>query len=142
MNFAHPNYMNQSSSHETARAPAASPLDSWRWLVDPDERRWLLPLTGLWIIGLDWLLFSEEIITFELATPIIATVGFLLGAAGTYHFQRKFSGDSRGLAWLKAFFAGVVVGMPFPLAGTFVGGWILVNSGVHVLLHRLRMLRK
>jgi hypothetical protein len=142
MNFAQPQFMNQASNYEPVPATTAAPFDSWRWLVDPDERRWLLPLTGLWIIGLDWLLFSEEIITFELATPIIATAGFLLGAAGTYYFQRKFSGDSRGLACLKAFFAGVVVGMPFPLAGTFVGGWILVNSGVHGLLHRLRLLRK
>jgi hypothetical protein len=114
----------------------------WRWLVDPAEQRWLLPLTGLWIIGLDWLLFSEEIVTFELATPVIALVGFLLGAAGTYRFQRRFAGDTRGWASLKAIFAGIVVGLPLPLAGTVVGGWILVNSGLHGLKNRLRMFSK
>lgn len=101
-----------------------------------------MPLTGLWIIGLDWLLFSEEIVTFELATPVIALVGFLLGAAGTYHFQRRFAGDNRGWASLKAIFAGIVVGLPLPLAGTVVGGWILVNSGLHGLKNRLRMFSK
>jgi hypothetical protein len=114
----------------------------WRWLIDPEERRWLLPLTGLWIIGLDWLLFSEELITFELATPVIAIVGFLLGALGTYRFQRKYAGDNRGWASLKAILAGIIVGLPFPLAGTVVGGWILVNSGLHGLKNRLRAIRK
>ena len=109
----------------------------WRWLVDPDQDRWLLPLTGLWIIGLDWLLFSEEIITFEVATPIIATVGFLLGAIGTYRFQRRFGGDNRTWAAIKALLAGVAVGLPLPLAGTFIGGWILMNSGLHGLKNRV-----
>jgi hypothetical protein len=126
--------------------PAFPSLESWqshwRWLTEPEERRWLIPLTGLWIIGLDWLLFSEELITFELATPIIATLGFLLGAAGTYRFQRRFAGDSRGWATLKALLAGFIVGLPFPLTGTVVGGWILFNSGLHGLKDRLRTLRK
>jgi hypothetical protein len=114
----------------------------WRWLIDPQAESWLLPLSGLWIIGLDWLLFSEEVVTFELATPVIATVGFLLGAIGTYRFQRKFAGDSRGWASLKAILAGFVVGLPLPLAGTVVGGWILVNSGLHRLKDHFRVLRK
>jgi hypothetical protein len=131
----------------TPNSPNSIPVDTaaqdyWRWLIDPDDRRWLLPLTGLWILGLDWLLFSEEIVTFELATPVIATIGFALGALGTYYFQTKFANDHRGLAWLKALFAGVVVGLPFPLAGTFVGGWILVNSGAHSLISRLKIFRR
>jgi hypothetical protein len=114
----------------------------WRWLIDPVEQSWLLPLTGLWIVGLDWLLFSEEIITFELATPVIATVGFVLGAVGTYRFQRKFARDERGWAALKAVIAGLIVGLPFPLAGTVVGGWILAQSGLHGLKNRLFAARK
>jgi hypothetical protein len=124
-----------------AVVPTADSMRSpWRWLTEPDGQVWLLPLTGIWIIGLDWLLFSEEIITFELATPILAVAGFVLGAAGAYHFQRRFAGDRRGWAALKALLAGIVVGLPFPLAGTMIGGWVLVNSGLHALITRLRML--
>ena len=132
------------SSPETlAVVPAADSMRKhWRWLTDPNGQTWLLPLTGIWIIGLDWLLFSEEIVTFELATPILAAAGFLLGAAGAYHFQRRYAGDHRGWAAVKALLAGIVVGLPFPLAGTIVGGWVLVNSGLHGLITRLRMLRK
>ncbi|HEY4233972.1 MAG TPA: hypothetical protein VGM76_11135 [Lacipirellulaceae bacterium] len=121
--------------------PYADHIESWRghwrWLTEPDGKTWLLPLTGLWIIGLDWLLFSEEIVTIELATPVIATVGFLLGAIGTYRLQRKFAGDQRGWAWLKAIVAGIVVGLPLPLAGTVVGAWVLAQSGLHGLKNRL-----
>jgi len=42
--------------------------------------------------------------------------------------------------WLKAILAGLVVGIPVPLAGTFVGGWILFNSGLASI--RDRMLRR
>jgi hypothetical protein len=134
--------MNHTTSQEPVSMVTTAPNVSWHWLIGPDERRWLLPLTGLWIIGLDWLLFSEEIVTFELATPIIAAVGFALGAAGTYHFQRKFAGDSRRWASMKAVLAGIVVGLPLPLAGTVIGGWILVNSGLHSLISHLRLSRK
>jgi len=112
----------------------------WRWLTEPHEAQWLLPATGAWILGLDWFLFSQETITLGLAVPATAVVGFIGGAIGTYLFQTRFAGDRGPGAWLKAILAGVVVGIPVPLAGTFIGGWILFNSGLASM--RDRMLRR
>jgi hypothetical protein len=90
----------------------------------------MLPVTGLWILGLDWLLFSQNSLVFGLATPILAVVGFFLGGLGTLYIQRRFAGDRGAIGWLKALVAGLVVGMPFPVAGSLVGGWILLASGL------------
>ena len=102
--------------------------------------QWLLPITGLWILGLDWLLFTQNTIVLGLATPLLVILGFIGGTLGTYVFQSRFAGDRGPSAWLKSLLAGIVVGVPFPLAGTFVGGWILFNSGLASL--RDRFLRR
>ena len=79
---------------------------------------------------LDWLLFSSNAITAGLGTPIIIVLGFVLGSAGTYFLQRRFAGDIPWKALLKAVFSGIVVGVPWPLAGTLIGGWVLFFSGL------------
>jgi len=33
-------------------------------------------------------------------------------------------------AVLKAVLAGIVVGLPWPIGGTLVGGWVLLSSGL------------
>ena len=121
--------------------PAATPeLTLWRWLTDPHAGQWLLPATGAWILGLDWLLFAQNTLVLGLATPLTVVVGFVSGALGTYFLQSRYAGDRGPSAWLKSLLAGIVVGIPVPLAGTFVGGWILFNSGLASL--RDRLLRK
>jgi hypothetical protein len=100
------------------------------WLTQPLPDRLLLPLAGVWIIGLDWLLFTQESVTLGLATPLAAVLGFVLGGTGVYQFQRRFAGDPAGKAMLKAMLAGLIVGIPIPLAGTVVGGWIVAMSGL------------
>jgi hypothetical protein len=123
-----------STTHSTDRP------NPFRWLIEPLQDRMLLPLAGLWILGLDWLLFPPEGATLTLATPVASALGFIVGAAGVYQMQRRFARDSRPHAALKALVAGIIVGLPFPLAGTVVGGWILATSG---LIHlRDRLLRK
>lgn len=111
-----------------------------QWLTEPRADQWLLPATGAWILGLDWFLFSQETISLGLAVPATAVVGFLGGAIGTYLLQTRFAGDRSWTAIVKSVLAGIVVGIPVPLAGTFVGGWILFNSGLHSI--RDRMLRR
>ncbi len=113
-------------------------LSGWfEWLTDPLPKRFMLPATGLLIMGLDWLLFSEEAATFGVAIPFTSVVGFLAGSIGTYHLQKRHGLDSRPVALLKGLFAGILVGIPFPLAGTLAGAWILANSGLASLRSRL-----
>lgn len=99
------------------------------WLIDPN-RGLLLPLTGVWILGLDWLLFSSNLLSAGLATPIVIVLGFVVGGLGTFLLQKYVAGETFGGALLKAFIAGIVVGVPWPLSGTFVGGWILLAAGM------------
>jgi hypothetical protein len=102
----------------------------WDWLTNPLPQRFMLPATGLLIMGLDWLCFSEDAATLGLALPLTTVTGFLAGAIGTYHLQRKHGLDSKGLALVKSIVAGILVAIPFPLAGTLAGAWILANSGL------------
>jgi hypothetical protein len=115
-----------------------SGLSGWiSWLVDPLPRRFMLPATGLLMLGLDWFLFSGEAATVGIAAPATAVLGFLAGSLGTYVLQRRFGLDSHPMAFVKALLAGLFVGIPFPMAGTLVGAWVLATSGLAGLKSRL-----
>lgn len=115
-----------------------SKMSDWfSWFTTPLPQQIMLPATGMLIMGLDWLFFSEEAATFGLALPFTILTGFLTGGLGTYHLQRKYGGDTRGVALAKSIAAGIVVGLPFPLAGSLAGAWIIANSGMASLKHRL-----
>src|SRR3954466_4061425 len=129
---------------ETARQELLPPLrgpnqfSGWRdWLTSPLPKRFMLPATGLLIMGLDWLLFSEEAASFGLLIPFTSLVGFLAGSIGTYHLQTKHGLDAKPVAALKGLLAGILVAIPFPLAGTIIGGAILASSGLAGLRWRL-----
>jgi len=54
----------------------------------------------------------------------------VLGSAGAYLIQRKGTRDGPWSAALKALPAGIVVGFPWPVGGTLIGGWVLLSSGL------------
>ncbi len=101
-----------------------------RWLFKPKQRRFMFPATGAWILALDWLLFSSNALSVLIATPIVIVVGFVLGSAGAYMIQRRGADDAPWSAVLKAVLAGIVVGLPWPVGGTLIGGWVLLSSGL------------
>jgi hypothetical protein len=106
-------------------------LSEWvRWLFDPSPQRFVLPATGLLVLGLDWFLFSGEAATAGLAAPLTGVFGFIAGSVGTYVLQRRFGLDSHTAALGKSLLAGLFVGVPFPLAGTLAGAWVLATSGL------------
>ena len=112
------------------REPAERTGGLVRWLFNPRQRRFMLPATGAWILALDWLLFSSNMLSAWLATPVAMVAGFVLGAAGTYWLQKSRANDAPWRAVLKALLAGIVVGVPWPIGGTRVGGWVLLSSGL------------
>ncbi len=78
---------------ELSQQPAPEPASqSVRWLIDPDRGQ-LLPLAGIWILALDWLLFSSNLVTAGLATPIVMAIGFILGGGGTLILQKWIARD-------------------------------------------------
>lgn len=90
----------------------------------------LHPASGALILGLDWLLFADTVVTLGLATLPAILVGFGGASVGTSLLQRRYGGDSWGAAVGKGVLAGAVVGVPLPIVGTVVGGGILALSGL------------
>jgi hypothetical protein len=119
------------------QSDAAAESNWFDWLTNPMPKRFMLPATGLLIMGLDWLLFSKEAASFGILIPLTSVVGFLAGSIGTYLLQTRRGLDSKPAACLKGVLAGVLVGIPFPLAGTMAGGAILASSGLAGLRWRL-----
>jgi hypothetical protein len=94
------------------------------------------PATGALILGLDWMLFSGTVVSAGTAWWILSAAGFVLGTAGAAFLQRRFGGDTMRMSVAKGLAAGVVVGLPLPVAGTAVGGWVLAASGLDRLRRR------
>jgi hypothetical protein len=122
--------MPQTNSEQTGQEQRSSDGGRLRWLVDAEKGRLLLPASGLWILGLDWLLFSSNALSLGLATPIVAAIGFVLGGMGVFFLQRRFGKDKALMAVIKALISGVVVGAPLPLTGTIIGAGVLLSSGL------------
>ena len=89
--------------------PAGRISGLYLWLFHPKQKRFLLPATGLWILAMDWLLFSSNALTVFTATPVVMIVGFVLGSTGAYLIQRRAAKDGPRSAALKALVAGIVV---------------------------------
>lgn len=87
------------------------------------------PRTGGVILGLDWLLFGTNALSGLALTPLLIIAGAVLAFGATYRIERKWSARGRFSAGLAGLFAAIVVGLPFPLAGTAVGTGILMLSG-------------
>ncbi len=100
---------------------------------DRPASRFFHPASGALILGLDWLLFSGSVLSLGLSTPALAVLGFVLGAAGTGILQGRYGEDGRTKVTLKGLLGGLAVGIPFPIAGTAVGGAILALSGLNSL---------
>ena len=96
----------------------------------------LHPVTGALILLLDWLLFAGNVPTGLVATWPLSLVGFVAGSLGSIFVQRRFAKDSLRASVIKGLFSGVAVGLPFPVAGTAIGGWILAASGLDRLRKR------
>ena len=94
------------------------------------RRRFLHTYSGLAILGLDWLLFSGTVITAGTATLPISALGFVLGACVVAACQRVAAHDTWLASLAKGLAAGILVGIPLPIVGTFVGGVIVSLSGL------------
>ncbi|MDG2051979.1 MAG: phosphoribosylaminoimidazole carboxylase [Myxococcota bacterium] len=88
------------------------------------------PRTGGVILGLDWLLFGTNALSGLALTPLLIFVGATLAFVATYRIERQGGTRGRFRAASAAVFSAIVVGLPFPLAGTAVGGAILMLSGL------------
>lgn len=110
--------------------------DDTKQVVSSSRPTFLHPYSGLAILGLDWLLFSSGFITLGASTVVMPVVGFVAGTVVVTVCQRFARRDSWLVSLAKGIPAGIVVGIPFPIAGTVVGGTILAISGLSSLKRR------
>ncbi|HMI90537.1 MAG TPA: hypothetical protein VK509_04195 [Polyangiales bacterium] len=101
-----------------------------RGFLRRDQSSALHPLTGLAILGLDWLLFGGELLSGFLLEPLLSPLGALAGFISTFLIERRYAGRSFGRSVLAALFAAAVVGVPWPVSGTLIGLAVLMLSGL------------
>ncbi len=111
-------------------------METNRAQSDAGGGSFLHPATGGLILGLDWLLFSGTVATGTVALPIAVVLGFTVGGIGTCCIQRFWAGERWSRALFKGLLGGIVVGLPFPICGTLVGGAVLASSGLDQLRDR------
>lgn len=90
----------------------------------------LHPWSGGWLLFVDNVCFGANALTGFLATPIVIFIAFGTVFAGVYRIQRKRAGNGRLASFFKAFMCGVLAGVPWSIAGTAVGGLVLLAAGM------------
>jgi len=88
------------------------------------------PASGVVILGIDLLVFGPEIVSDFLLTPIMCAVAFCTTFPLVWVIQAKWAKDSASSAFGKAFLGAFFAGLPFSIAGTFLGTAVLVLSGL------------
>lgn len=94
------------------------------------DSSFLHPASGAIILALDWLLFSGNVLSLGLGTGAIASIGFVLSLLGVGFVQHRYGHEPMITSGLKGVLGGIAVGLPFPIAGTAVGGLVLSLSGL------------
>jgi len=94
------------------------------------DHTFLHPASGGIILALDWLLFSGSALSLGLGTSVLASVGFVVGLLSVSFVQYRYGHEAIIASGLKGVLAGIAVGIPFPIAGTAVGGFVLTLSGL------------
>jgi len=88
------------------------------------------PGSGVVILGLDWLTFGTDFMTGFLALPLLCVLAFVVTFPIVYVIQLKWSRDTVGAAFGKAFLGAFLVALPFPITGTMLGAAILALAGL------------
>jgi hypothetical protein len=101
-----------------------------RGFLRRDQPSALHPLTGLAILGLDWVIFGAELLSAFVLQPLLSPLGALAGFISAFLIERRYADRSFGRSVLAALFAAVVVGVPWPVSGTLIGLAVLALSGL------------
>ena len=117
-----PEYTDKPAEIVSGPPPSASP-------VQDRKRTYFHPLSGLVILGVDWLAFGIDLPTEFLFTPLVSIIAFGVTFWAVARIQLR-DGDARKRAYFKAFLGAVAAGVPFPVTGTIVGTAILLLSGL------------
>ena len=93
------------------------------------KRSFFHPLSGIVILGVDWLAFGLDLPTEFLFVPLVSALAFGMTFWAVARIQLR-DGDAPRLAYIKAFLGALAAGVPFPVTGTILGTAILLLSGL------------
>ncbi|MBI3551220.1 MAG: hypothetical protein HY077_01775 [Elusimicrobia bacterium] len=96
----------------------------------PRRASYFHPLSGMVILGLDWLAFGLDFFSGFVALAVVSALTFAATFALVSSIQSKLHGDPPKTAAWKAFLGALAAGVPFPITGTIVGAAILALSGL------------
>lgn len=88
------------------------------------------PAAGAAILAVDWLFFGLEWTVGPASLVVMSLTAAVAAYAAVYSIQTRLRGESPSLARAKAVFGALAAGIPFPVAGTLLGGLILILSGL------------
>lgn len=129
--------MTESQTKPVARAPRRISVPATRDGGDLRGRlRFLSPLSGAVVLAVDNLLFGANAGTAMVATPLISLVAFGVTTASVFSVQRLRERDSRGRSLIKGLFCGLLAGIPTSIAGTALGGLVILASGLDRIFKR------
>jgi hypothetical protein len=98
--------------------------------VFPEKKSFFHPLSGMVILGLDWLAFGLDFFSGFAALAVVSILTFAVTFILVSKVQRRLRGDPPQAAAVKAFLGAAAAGVPFPIAGTVVGAAIIAMSGL------------
>lgn len=85
-------------------------------------------LSGAAVLAIDWGCFGLDWQLGPLSMAVMSVAAFIATYAVVWRVQTRLGGDGAVTAHGKAFLGALAAAVPFPVAGTFVGGAILALS--------------
>lgn len=89
--------------------------------------------SALLVLIVDNIFWGANTLTLGLGTFAASFLSFALTTIGVFLVQRNLVGESTGKAGARAFFLGVLAGIPTAVAGTVAGGLLLGWAGIRRL---------
>jgi hypothetical protein len=96
----------------------------------PKNKTYFHPLSGMVILGVDWLAWGLDFFSGFTAVLAVAAGSFGVTYAAVTAIQQKLHGDDPKTARKKAMMGAAAAGVPFPVTGTIVGAAIIALSGL------------
>lgn len=100
--------------------------------LEPGRRAFFERASGAAILTIDWLCFGLEWKLGLLSMAVMSVVAFMATYVVVWKVQTSLGGDDARRAHGKAFLGALAAAVPFPIAGTVVGGLILALSGLRL----------
>lgn len=88
--------------------------------------------SGAAILIMDWLCFGLEWELGPVSLAAASVLAFVVTYAVVWKVQTRLGGDDARRAHAKAFLGALAAAVPFPVAGTVVGGTIVALSGLRL----------